>query len=60
MAITPSCAFSTFSTIGWRCFFYRAWAEARPTVQHDRPDDDRFAVYAGSLAGYGSPGRLRP
>jgi type VI secretion system protein ImpH len=37
--------------------FYRAWAESRPTVQHDRPDDDQFAVYAGSLAGYGSPAR---
>jgi type VI secretion system protein ImpH len=37
--------------------FYRAWAEARPTVQHDRPDEDQFASYAGSLAGYGSPAR---
>jgi type VI secretion system protein ImpH len=36
-------------------FFYRAWAEAQPTVQHDRPEDDRFAVYVGSLAGYASP-----
>jgi type VI secretion system protein ImpH len=35
--------------------FYRAWAEARPTVQHDRPEEDRFAGYVGSLAGYGSP-----
>jgi type VI secretion system protein ImpH len=34
--------------------FYRAWAEARPTVQHDREDDDRFAMYVGSLGGYGS------
>jgi type VI secretion system protein ImpH len=39
--------------------FYRAWADARPTVQHDRPDEDRFAVYVGSLAGYGSPGTRR-
>jgi len=38
-------------------FFYRAWTEPRPTVQHDRPDEDRFAMYAGSLAGYGSPAR---
>jgi type VI secretion system protein ImpH len=37
-------------------FFYRAWADARPTVQHDRPGDDRFAVYLGALAGYGTPG----
>ena len=35
--------------------FYRAWAESRPTVQLDRPAEDRFAVYLGSLAGYGSP-----
>jgi type VI secretion system protein ImpH len=34
--------------------FYRAWAQARPTVQHDRADDDRFALYVGTLAGYGS------
>lgn len=39
--------------------FYRAWAESRPTVQQDRPDEDQFAVYAGSLAGYGSPARRR-
>jgi type VI secretion system protein ImpH len=34
--------------------FYRAWADARPTVQHDRPDEDRFLLYSGSLAGYAS------
>lgn len=33
--------------------FYRAWADAQPTVQCDRPDDDRFAGYVGTLAGYG-------
>lgn len=36
-------------------FFYRSWAEARPAVQHDRPDEDQFALYLGALAGYGSP-----
>jgi type VI secretion system protein ImpH len=35
-------------------FFYRAWAQSRPTVQHDRPAQDRFATYVGSLAGYAS------
>jgi len=40
-------------------FFYRAWAEGRPAVQHDRPDEDRFATYVGSLAGYGSAGTRR-
>src|SRR5262249_19496872 len=34
-------------------FFYRAWAEARPTVHQDRPAEDRFTVYVGSLAGHG-------
>ena len=29
--------------------FFRAWADARPIAQHDRPDDDRFAAYLGSL-----------
>jgi len=34
--------------------FYRAWAQAQPHVNHDRPDDDRFAVYIGSFLGVGS------
>lgn len=35
--------------------FFRAWADARPIVQHDRPDDDRFLSYLGSGIGIGSP-----
>ena len=31
--------------------FYRAWAEAQPTVQHDRPHDDRFAAWLGASCG---------
>ena len=31
--------------------FYRAWANARPTVCYDRPESDRFAFYVGSLFG---------
>jgi type VI secretion system protein ImpH len=34
--------------------FYRAWANAQPTVQLDRPAADRFALYVGSLLGMGS------
>lgn len=34
--------------------FYRAWADARPVAQHDRPDLDRFAAYIGSMIGVGS------
>jgi type VI secretion system protein ImpH len=35
--------------------FYRAWASSRPTVQHDRPETDRFAVYIATLIGRGLP-----
>jgi type VI secretion system protein ImpH len=34
--------------------FYRAWADAQPTVSLDRPDQDRFATYLGSLLGLGT------
>ena len=34
--------------------FYRAWADAEPTVQADRPDDDQFATYVGSMFGIGA------
>jgi len=34
--------------------FFRAWADARPIAQHDRPADDRFIAYVGSFAGLGS------
>lgn len=35
--------------------FYRAWAQARPTVSFDRPAQDRFSVYLASLFGLGMP-----
>ena len=35
--------------------FYRAWAQAQAAVSLDRPDDDRFADYVGSLVGVGGP-----
>lgn len=34
--------------------FYRAWADARPIAHHDRPQDDRFMAYVGSLVGLGA------
>jgi type VI secretion system protein ImpH len=34
--------------------FFRAWADSRPIVQHDRPDADRFVAYIGSAIGLGS------
>jgi type VI secretion system protein ImpH len=35
--------------------FYRAWASAQPTVNFDRPEQDRFSVYTGALFGLGMP-----
>ncbi len=35
--------------------FFRAWADARAIVQHDRPDCDRFKDYVNSMIGVGSP-----
>jgi type VI secretion system protein ImpH len=35
------------------CLFYRAWADAEPTVSFDRPETDKFAGYVASLAGLG-------
>ncbi|ANQ87062.1 hypothetical protein dqs_4046 [Azoarcus olearius] len=35
--------------------FYRAWAQAQPTVSLDRPRQDRFSTYIGSLIGIGQP-----
>lgn len=31
--------------------FYRAWAQAQPHVNRDRPEEDRFAAYLGSFFG---------
>lgn len=38
--------------------FYRAWAQAQPHVNRDRPADDRFASYLGAFIGL-SPQPLR-
>jgi len=36
--------------------FYRAWADAQPTVQFDRPQEDRFRLYMGALVGLSTRG----
>lgn len=36
--------------------FYRAWADVRPTVSFDRPEQDRFGAYMASLIGLGTLG----
>ncbi len=38
--------------------FYRAWADAQPTVSLDRADNRRFEHYLASLIGMGQPGQL--
>lgn len=35
--------------------FYRAWAQAQPTCQLDRPADDAFSRWIGALPGLGQP-----
>jgi type VI secretion system protein ImpH len=34
--------------------FYRAWADVRPTISFDRPEQDRFSTYLGALIGLGA------
>ncbi len=36
-------------------FFYRIWANAQPTVDYDRPGQDRFSLFVGALFGLGMP-----
>lgn len=33
--------------------FYRVWAESQPVTHADRPTEDRFAFYVGTIAGHG-------
>lgn len=35
--------------------FYRAWADSQPTVQLDRPAEDKFRMYMGALVGLATP-----
>jgi type VI secretion system protein ImpH len=37
--------------------FYRAWAQAKPAVSLDRPQDDNFRRYVGALVGVGTATR---
>jgi type VI secretion system protein ImpH len=38
-------------------FLYRAWAQARPAVGMDRPEEDRFRAQIGAFVGIGGPAR---
>ena len=35
--------------------FFRAWANARPAVQADRPAENQFLTYLGAMIGIGTP-----
>ena len=35
--------------------FFRAWADAHPVTQNDRPEEDRFRTYIGAMIGIGAP-----
>lgn len=35
--------------------FYRTWADSQPTVQLDRPKEDRFRLYMGAMVGLATP-----
>jgi type VI secretion system protein ImpH len=35
--------------------FFRAWANARPAVQADRPRENQFLTYVGAMIGIGTP-----
>lgn len=51
-------AFTDFADIFAARFIqlhFRAWSDAHPISQHDRPDDDRFQVYVGAVAGVATP-----
>jgi len=51
-------AFARFADVFQRRFlalFFRAWADARPIAQNDRPAEDRFVAYIGSMIGVGAP-----
>jgi type VI secretion system protein ImpH len=35
--------------------FFRAWADARPCAQFDRPEEDRFSAFVGAAIGMATP-----
>lgn len=51
-------AFTDFADIFAARFIqlhFRAWSDAHPISQHDRPDDDRFQAWVGAVAGVATP-----
>jgi len=55
-------AFSSFCNLFHHrllSFFFRAWADGQKTVDFDRPADQRWAQFVGSLAGLGMESLLK-
>lgn len=50
-------AFLDVFTHRFALHFYRAWAQARPAVSLDRPEQDSFRRYSGALIGIGGAQR---
>lgn len=48
-------AFTNIFATRFLQLFFRAWADAHPIAQFDRPEKDRFFDYLASLAGFGTP-----
>jgi type VI secretion system protein ImpH len=49
------CAFLDMFHHRMLALFYRARASAEPAISLDRPEEDRFSAYVGSLFGIGTP-----
>lgn len=47
-------AFADIFATRFQQLFFRAWSDARPITQIDRPEKDRFRDYIGSIIGTGS------
>ena len=52
---TTLCAFLDMFHHRMMALFYRARASTEPVISLDRPNDDRFSAYIGSLFGIGTP-----
>ncbi|MCV0396004.1 MAG: type VI secretion system baseplate subunit TssG [Rhizobiaceae bacterium] len=48
-------AFTNILAARFLQLFFRAWSDARPIAQFDRPESDRFFAYLASIAGIGTP-----
>ncbi len=47
--------FANIFAIRFLQLYFRAWSDSHGISQHDRPEEDRFAVWLGAFAGTGTP-----